>query len=134
MPASQAGAPATSSPIPTVQTAARVALAEEAGQVVEVRAADGSPVEMVAFASITGVVFDSTTGRPLAGARVSLAGTADSTRTDAEGRFTLPRLAEGVYALGFAHPRLDSLRFIPDPARVTVVPPRRSGATWRSRR
>src|SRR6185503_12968465 len=61
--------------------------------------------------------------RPLAGARVSLAGTADSTRTDAEGRFTLPRLAEGVYALAFAHPRLDSLRFVPDPALVTVVPP-----------
>jgi hypothetical protein len=123
MPASQAGAPATSSPIPTVQTAARVALAEEAGQVVEVRTSDGSPVEMVAFASITGVVFDSTTSRPLAGALVSLAGTADSARSDAEGRFTLPHLAEGVYALGFAHPRLDSLHFIPDPALVTVVPP-----------
>jgi hypothetical protein len=100
-----------------------VALAEEAGQVVEVRGPDGAPVEMVAFASITGVVFDSTRNRPLAGARVSLAGTADSTRTDAEGRFTLPRLTEGVYALGFAHPRLDTLRFIPDPALVTVVPP-----------
>jgi hypothetical protein len=100
-----------------------VALAEEAGQVVEVRGPDGAPVEMVSFASITGVVFDSTRSRPLAGARVSLAGTADSTRTDAEGRFTLPRLTEGVYALGFAHPRLDTLRFIPDPALVTVVPP-----------
>jgi hypothetical protein len=123
MPASQAGAPATSGPIPTVQTAARVALAEEAGQVVEIRDRNGTPVEMVAFASITGVVFDSTRNRPLAGARVALAGTADSTRTDAAGRFTLPRLAEGVYALGFSHPRLDSLRFVPDPALVTVVPP-----------
>jgi len=78
---------------------------------------------MAAFASIAGVVFDSTRDRPLAGARVSLAGTSDSTRTDAEGRFTLPRLAEGVYALAFSHPRLDSLRFVPEPALVTVVPP-----------
>jgi hypothetical protein len=123
MPASQAGAPATSGPIPTQQVAQRVALAEEAGQVVEIRDARGTPVEMVAFATLTGVVFDSTRNRPLAGARVSLAGTADSTRTDAEGRFTLAHLAEGVYALGFAHPRLDSLHFVPDPAIVTVVPP-----------
>ena len=123
MPASQAGAPATSGPIPGVQQAARVALAEEAGQVVEVRDRSGAPVEMVAFASITGVVFDSTRNRPLAGALVSLAGTADSARTDAEGRFTLPRLAEGAYALGFAHSRLDTLHFVPDPALVTVVPP-----------
>ncbi|MFL5385155.1 MAG: carboxypeptidase regulatory-like domain-containing protein [Longimicrobiaceae bacterium] len=111
-------------PIPTTQSAAsRPAVAEEAGLVVEVRGRDGTPVEMVAFASITGVVFDSTRSRPLAGARVSLAGTADSTRTDAEGRFTLQHLVEGVYALAFDHPRLDSLHFVPDAALVTVVPP-----------
>jgi len=114
--------PAARGPIPAGQTR-RALLAEEIGQVVEVRNRDGTPVETAAFASISGVVFDSTRGRPLAGARVSLAGTADSTRTDAEGRFTLPRLAEGVYALGFAHPRLDSLHFAPDPALVAVVPP-----------
>jgi hypothetical protein len=78
---------------------------------------------MAAFASISGVVFDSTRNRPLAGARVSLAATADSTRTDAEGRFTLPRVAEGAYALVFAHPRLDSLHFTPEAALVTAVPP-----------
>jgi hypothetical protein len=121
--AGAAAAAPTGAPMPVLQTATRVALAEEAGQVVEVRARDGSPVEMAAFASITGTVFDSTRNRPLAGARVSLAATADSTRTDAEGRFTLPRVAEGAYALVFAHPRLDSLHFTPEGAPVTVVPP-----------
>jgi hypothetical protein len=123
MPASQDALVSTANPIPTSQSAQRSPIAEEAGQVVEIRARDGTPVEMVAFATLAGVVFDSTRGRPLAGARVSLAGTADSTRTDAEGRFTLPRLAEGVYALAFDHPRLDSLHFVPDPALVAVVPP-----------
>ncbi|MFL5539421.1 MAG: carboxypeptidase regulatory-like domain-containing protein [Longimicrobiaceae bacterium] len=122
MPSAQAAAYSYATPIPSSQSL-RPTIAEESGQVVEVRLQDGTPVETAAVARITGVVFDSTRGRPLAGARVSLAGTADSTRTDAEGRFTLPRLAEGVYALAFEHPRLDSLHFVPDPALVTVMPP-----------
>ncbi|MFL5381784.1 MAG: carboxypeptidase regulatory-like domain-containing protein [Longimicrobiaceae bacterium] len=122
MPSQQAAVMSYATPIPSSQ-AMRATIGEETGQVVEVRSADGAPVEMAAVASITGVVFDSIRGRPLAGARVSLAGTADSTRTDSAGRFTLPRLAEGVYALAFDHPRLDSLRFVPDAALVTVVPP-----------
>ncbi|MFL5542011.1 MAG: carboxypeptidase regulatory-like domain-containing protein [Longimicrobiaceae bacterium] len=124
MPTGEDAIETNANPIPTTQAArSRPAVAEEAGQVVEVRARDGSVVEMTAYASISGVVFDSTRNRPLAGARVALAGTADSTRTDAEGRFTLGHLTEGVYALAFGHPRLDSLHFVPDPALVTVVPP-----------
>jgi len=122
MPSAQAAVYSYATPIPSSQ-AMRATIAEESGQVVEVRLEDGTPVETAAVARITGVVFDSIRGAPLAGARVSLAGTADSTRTDAEGRYTLPRLAEGVYALAFEHPRLDSLHFVPEPALVTVVPP-----------
>lgn len=32
-------------------------------------------------------------------------------------------MPEGVYSLVFAHPRLDTLRFTPDPVRVATVPP-----------
>jgi hypothetical protein len=124
MPTGEDAIDTNANPIPTTQAArSRPAVAEEAGQVVEVRARDGSVVEMTAYASISGVVFDSIRGAPLAGARVSLAGTADSTRTDAQGRFTLGHLTDGVYALAFDHPRLDSLHFVPDAALVTVVPP-----------
>lgn len=122
MPSAQAAVYSYATPVPTSQSM-RATIAEESGQVVEVRLPDGTPVETAAVATLTGVVFDSIRGRPLAGARVSLAGTADSTRTDAEGRFTLPHLTEGVYALAFDHPRLDSLHFVPEAALVTVVPP-----------
>lgn len=71
--------------------------------------------------TLHGVVFDSTRNRPLAGARLLLDGRADSVRTDAEGRFSLARVAPGLHALAFAHPRLDSLRFVPGPAMVTLA-------------
>jgi len=123
MPADVAVMASTATFVPAVPSESRRVMAEETGQVVEILGRDGAPVELAAFATLSGVVFDSTRGRPLAGARVSLAGTADSTRTDSAGRFTLPRLSEGVYALAFDHPRLDSLHFVPDAALVTIVPP-----------
>lgn len=71
--------------------------------------------------TLRGVVFDSTSNRPLAGARLLLDGRADSAQTDAEGRFTLTHVAPGLRSLAFSHPRLDQLRFVPGPVMVTVV-------------
>jgi hypothetical protein len=69
------------------------------------------------------MVWDSTRARPLAGARVVLEGTERTAVTDSAGRFTLADVSEGAYSLTFAHPRLDSLRYTPEPVRVVAVPP-----------
>jgi hypothetical protein len=119
-----AAVPATG--IPSVQsqrTAQRQSLAEEVGEVVEVRGRDGTTVEMVAYSTLRGVVYDSIGRAPLAGAHVSLAGTSYATDADSAGRYTLTRVPEGAYSLSFTHPRLEALHFAPDPVRVAVVPP-----------
>lgn len=66
--------------------------------------------------AVTGVVYDSVAGRPLAGASVQLTGLADSVAgrsssavTDREGRFAFRELAPGRYAAGFYHDILDSM-------------------------
>ena len=46
--------------------------------------------------SLTGVVTDGTTGRPLQSAQVHVAGTSVGVLTDSQGRFSLPRDGEGV--------------------------------------
>jgi hypothetical protein len=101
---------------------------EESGEVLEVRTAEGAEVSMTARAGVAGVVWDSTRARPLAGARVYLAGTGREARSDSAGRFALEGVPEGAYSLAFEHPRLDSLRFTPEPVRVVAVPPRTSRA------
>lgn len=60
-------------------------------------------------AAVAGTVTDSTTARPLAGARVLLWGTTHEARTDEEGRFHIPGLPPGEYSLVFFHPRLAEL-------------------------
>jgi TonB-linked SusC/RagA family outer membrane protein len=51
---------------------------------------------------ITGTVTDATSGQPLAAATVSVTGTASSTVTDAEGRYTLTGIAAGSHTLSAA--------------------------------
>ncbi|HEX2188732.1 MAG TPA: carboxypeptidase regulatory-like domain-containing protein [Longimicrobiaceae bacterium] len=60
-------------------------------------------------AVVAGTVWDSTSAAPLADARVFLAGTADTVRSDPDGSFRLEHPLEGRYRVGFEHPRLDSL-------------------------
>ncbi|HEU4585508.1 MAG TPA: carboxypeptidase regulatory-like domain-containing protein [Gemmatimonadaceae bacterium] len=67
-----------------------------------------------AFATISGTVYDSLSGRPLAGALVQLAprGSASevlSARTDVDGAFTISGVRPDSYLVGFVHPALDSL-------------------------
>jgi hypothetical protein len=72
--------------------------------------------------SLTGVVWDSTSHGPLANARVILSGTAYSAVTDAEGRFRLEGVREGVYGARFTHPRLDTLGLALPEAEVEITP------------
>lgn len=58
--------------------------------------------------SLSGVVIDSTTGRPVSGARVSLAGTELRDSTDDRGRFSIARVLLGEYTLEVRTRSLDS--------------------------
>jgi hypothetical protein len=113
----------SSTTLPSAPRALVDGLREEAADVVEIRTPAGALVAMAALGGVTGVVFDSTRSKPLAGARVSLAGTQRVAVSDSAGRYTLQDVPEGVYSLVFTHPRLDTLRFTPDPVRVASVPP-----------
>ncbi|MBK6487594.1 MAG: carboxypeptidase regulatory-like domain-containing protein [Gemmatimonadetes bacterium] len=79
----------------------------------------------VSAIGVSGVVFDSLSGTPLAGADVQLlregasARTYDA-RTDSAGRFTISTVEAGEYVAGFFHPRLDSLGIDLPPVRVTL--------------
>lgn len=70
---------------------------------------------------VAGTVFDSTTGRPLGGARVALRGTPFNATADGDGRFQIQLPDSGRYMLVFEHPRLDSLNFDPPARSVHVV-------------
>lgn len=59
--------------------------------------------------TVAGAVYDSTSGRALSGALVSLEGTAAIDTTDASGRFVLRPMLPGSYRLRVAHPRFQRL-------------------------
>lgn len=93
---------------------------ERGGEVLSVEV-DGTRLEGLDRPRVQGMVYDSTSGRPLEGARVLLVGTGHATRTDARGRFVL-NAPEGDFDLSFDHPRLDSLGVRPGRARVSLRP------------
>lgn len=69
-----------------------------------------APATASAGARLAGEVFDSTSGRALAGATVVLEGLGHSVATDSAGRFAFDGLQEeGEVRLRARHPRLDSL-------------------------
>jgi hypothetical protein len=72
---------------------------------------------------VTGEVYDSLLGAPLAGALVSRAGAPGVTVTDSAGRFALGGVAAGPGAFVFSHPALDSVGLAD-----VVVPADLSGA------
>ena len=94
---------------------------EQGAELLEVMPAGRSRVSR---ASITGVVFDSLHGRPLAGARVFLSGTSFAALTGADGNYVIDSIPPGKYIVSVLTPHLDSLLLEP-PAREVVV----SGAT-----
>lgn len=76
--------------------------------------------------SISGIVMDSVADRPLTGATVQLVVFDQATMftrttlSDSLGRFTIDRLPDGHYVLGFVHPMLDSLG-LESPAREVFI-------------
>lgn len=69
---------------------------------------------------ISGIVWDSTRARPLAGAEVYLTDDERSAVSDGAGRFTLDGVPAGTQEVAFRHPRLDSLTVLAPSQAVTV--------------
>jgi hypothetical protein len=82
---------------------------ESGGEVIRLATPDGSEVYTAEFATLIGSVFDSTTGRPLAGALVTIVGTDGRTLTRWDGTFHITGPLQGEYAVSMSHPSLDSL-------------------------
>lgn len=74
----------------------------------------------VSRAAMTGIVFDSLRGAPLAGARVFLSGTSLGAVTGADGSYAIDSIPPGKYVVSVLAPRLDSLLLEP-PAREVVL-------------
>jgi hypothetical protein len=73
-----------------------------------------------ATGGVAGVVIDSITMGPVAGALVTVDGTSHTTHTDSLGRFTLDAVPPGVYTLSMRHPSIDSLGTAVIPVKVGV--------------
>jgi len=71
-------------------------------------------------ARLTGTVFDHMRNIPLAGAEVFLVGTEYNAVTNQDGRFFIPDLPAGLYAVSFRHAQLDLLDVIPDAVTVRM--------------
>ncbi len=97
-----------------------VAIREVGGWVSEVRTLDGRAVGRAGGSSLQGTVRDSDSGEPLAGAKVTLVGTAHEAMADDSGRFRIDDLPQSTYAVTFTHEVLEDVGFVPPPAQVTV--------------
>ncbi len=82
---------------------------ESGGEIVEISTLDQRSIIQSESGSISGSVWDSVQGGPLAGAEVLLSGTDHSTTTNAQGHFLLGSLPGGLFRITFTHPRVDSL-------------------------
>ena len=98
-----------------------VGIRETGGEVVGVSRLDGQRITQAERGSVRGVVWDSTTSVPLAGAVVRLSGTAYNATTDGDGRFAIEGVPAGVFTAGFTHPRLDSLGVAAAVAEAEVI-------------
>lgn len=70
--------------------------------------------------SVVGLVYDSTTSVPLAGASVAVVGTSGIIETNDNGEFLLEELPPGEHTVSFFHPRLSTLGVAGNSQRVTV--------------
>ena len=90
---------------------------EQGAELLEVMPAG---TQRVSRAAITGTVFDSLRGGPLAGARVFLSGTSLAAVTSADGHYAIDSIPPGRYLVSVLAPRLDSLLLEP-PAREVLL-------------
>lgn len=144
---SQSAQPAvarTVRPIATLLTAMGLAFTEAGAQqaVAPVQPAttvasaghEARAVRVAQVAKVGGMVYDSLRGAPLPGAWVQLraaddAGTFGLTvRSDSLGRFVFREVPSGRYAIGFHHPKLDSLGLAPVAQTLTIAAPDSVGA------
>lgn len=79
-------------------------------------------------ASLSGVVFDSVAGRPLAAATIQITGASGavtgrraSAVTDTAGHYVVSGLPAGRYVAGFFHDALDTLGLVGEPRAVTIT-------------
>jgi hypothetical protein len=93
----------------------------EGGEVLSIIDREGNIVDAMPRAVLAGVVYDSTAGAPLVDAAVSLVGTNYTGRTDDTGRFRIPNLPPGTYAVSFEHAVLKSLDYTPPAVPVALV-------------
>jgi hypothetical protein len=93
---------------------------EEGGEVLRVLHRNGTPVVAVPRGTVAGVVWDSSAGGPVAGARVFLSGTQHQATSDSAGRFRIDGVAQGAYTLGFVHDGAALRGATPSIARVAV--------------
>ena len=98
------------------------ALRERGGEVREVFDASGARLLDLGGGNLAATVVDAVTDAPLSGATVYLEGTEHRAATDSAGRASFAGLSEGVYALAFTHPRLDSLHHVPPAVEVRLRP------------
>ncbi len=85
------------------------------------------PAPAAALGVVHGVVYDSLTRRPLAGAAVQIVRAGDllggrTVAADSSGTFRIDSLAPGRYLVGFYHPLLDLLRVDLPPRPVEIGP------------
>src|SRR3954470_1732324 len=109
-----------STPIPSMLRRARL--------VFLVAAVAACPLTAVAQGRVSGIVFDSISRHPLAGASIIAtpgAGIRDSVfhsvTADASGRFAITSLASGPWLLSVEHPSLDSLGLTVPPREVIIA-------------
>lgn len=95
---------------------------ETGGEVVGIRTSDQQEVSTVDRGLVAGLVWDSTRAAPLGGAQVYLLGTSYAGTSNAEGRFLIDGVPEGVFGATFTHPRLDTLATTGTGLEVEVVP------------
>jgi hypothetical protein len=87
---------------------------EVGGLVLDVRAG-GRTLAGKQTGGIEGLVLDSLGVRPVPQASVGVVGSNQQVFTDADGRFTIPGLAEGTYRVRFAHPSLEDFGYVTEP-------------------
>ena len=78
----------------------------------------GTPA--AARGAVAGVVYDSLARKPLEGARVYIAGSANVPTTDEGGRFRLDSVTAGTRVIAFEHPELDSIGLSNNVRRIQV--------------
>lgn len=100
---------------------------EQGGEIRFIGAAGASGAE--GRSELSGIVYDSTRGIPLARANVFLTDINRATATDLVGHFQLDDLPAGEHQIAFTHPRADSLGLAVSPRTVVVDPNRYTSVT-----